>query len=304
MSVPLRILGYFFGTLFAVSVVVFGIVHMTPGDIAAIHNLSQNTAHELNLDRSLPMQYLLWLWGCVRGDFGISMVDGTSVSHLLMIYAPPTLLLTFGSLFCSLMIAVPMGIWRGLRPVSLAGKFSSLGIYTLSALPVFVLGYLVLSVVFGFFKVYITTPPEGKFQFWHYAGYYGLPVLVLALGNGTVGEFVRFISMETQNINRSMHIRAVRARGASLADHLSRSLVLPVYNIVVTQMAVLLGGLVVVERVFNFHGLGWLSWEATLKRDFPVLMGIALVMAVVIRLFMLLGDLLAWWLDPRLRGDA
>jgi peptide/nickel transport system permease protein len=303
MRVLLRILGYFIGTLVAVSLVIFGIVHLTPGDIASIHNLSENTAHQLFLDRSLPVQYGLWLWGCLRGNFGISMVDGTPVTKLLLTYAPPTLLLTFGSLICSLILAVPLGVWRGLRPVSMAGKITSLLAYTFSALPVFVLGYLVLGFVFGVFRVYITSPPEGEFHFWAFAGYYGLPILVLALGNGTVGEFVRFISMETQGINRSMHIRAVRARGTSLSLHLSRSLVLPVYNIMVTNMAVLLGGLVVVERVFNFHGLGWLSWEATLKRDFPVIMGITLVMAILIRIFMLLGDLLAWWLDPRMREN-
>ncbi len=297
----LRVLGYFIGTLLAVSIVVFGIVHLTPGDIAAIHNLSPHTAHQLYLDRSLPVQYVLWLWGCLRGDFGISMVDGTPVSHLLWVYAPPTLMLTFGSLICSLLIAMPLGVWRGLRPVAMAGKVTSLFVYTLSALPVFVLGYLVLGFVFGVFKVFITSAPEDGTGFWRLAGYYGLPILVLAVGNGTVGELVRFISLETQNINRSMHIRAVRARHSSLANHLSRSLVLPVYNIVATNMAVLLGGLVVVERVFNFHGLGWLSWEATLKRDFPVIMGITLLMAVLIRFFMLLGDLLAWRLDPRLR---
>jgi peptide/nickel transport system permease protein len=301
LKIPLRLISHFLGTMLAVSVIIFGIVHLTPGDIAEIHNLSAHTAKSLHLDRSLPIQYGLWLWGCLRGDFGISMVNGTPVSQLLITYAPPTLMLTFGSLLCSLVLAVPLGVWRGLRPVSMAGKMTSLVVYTLSALPVFVLGYLVLGFVFGFFRVYITSPPDGPFRFWPFVGYYGLPILVLALGNGTVGEFVRFISLETQNANRSMHVRAVRARGANLWKHLGRGLVLPTFNIVVTHMAVLLGGLVVVERVFNFHGLGWLSWEATLKRDFTVIMGITLVMAFLIRCFMLVGDLLAWWLDPRLR---
>jgi hypothetical protein len=73
-------------------------------------------------------------------------------------------------------------------------------------------------------------------------------------------------------------------------------------DVVGTNLAVLLGGIVVVERIFNFRGLGWLSWEATLKRDFSVLMGIVLVMALLIRSFMLAGDLLATWLDPRLKS--
>ncbi len=124
---------------------------------------------------------------------------------------------------------------------------------------------------------------------------------VLAVGNGTVGEFVRFISLEVQNVNGAMFIKAARARGAGLWRHFFKSMVLPLFNIVVTNMAVLLGGLVVVERIFNFHGLGWLSWEATLKRDFSVIMGITLVMAFLIRVFMLVNDLLAIWLDPRLR---
>ena len=173
--------------------------------------------------------------------------------------------------------------------------------YTLSSVPVFVLGYIVLAIVFGIFRFYVTAPPEGGFRFWPWFSYYALPIAVLAVGNGTIGEFVRFISLEVQNINGAMYIKAARARGSPLWRHFFRSMVLPIFNIVVTNMAVLLGGLVVVERIFNFHGLGWLSWEATLKRDFPVIMGITLVMAFLIRLFMLANDLLAVWLDPRMR---
>ena len=296
-----KIIGLFAGSLLLVSLLIFSIVHLTPGDIAAIHNLSPQTAHELHLDRPLPMQYLLWLRDCLTLDFGISMVDGTRVSSLLWRYAPPTLLLTFGSLLISLMISIPLGIYRGLRPVSPLGKTVSLAVYTVSSVPVFVLGYIVLAVVFGVFKFYVTSPPDGPFRFWPYAGYYALPILVLAVGNGTVGEFVRFISLEVQNVNGAMFIKAARARGAGLPGHFFKSMVLPIFNIVVTNMAVLLGGLVVVERIFNFHGLGWLSWEATLKRDFSVIMGITLVMAFIIRFFMLTNDLLAIWLDPRLR---
>jgi peptide/nickel transport system permease protein len=167
--------------------------------------------------------------------------------------------------------------------------------------PVFVLGYIVLAVVFGVFHFYVTAPPEGAFRFWPWFSYYALPVAVLAVGNGTIGEFVRFISLEVQNVNGAMFIKAARARGSRLWRHFFRSMVLPLFNIVVANMAVLLGGLVVVERIFNFHGLGWLGWEATLKRDFPVIMGITLAMAFLIRLFMLANDLLAVWLDPRMR---
>ena len=296
-----KIVGLFAGSLLLVSLLIFSIVHLTPGDIAQIHNLSAQTAHELRLDRSLPVQYLLWLRDCLLLDFGISMVDGTRVSSLLADYAPPTLFLSFGSLLLSLLLSIPLGIYRGLRPVSPLGKFISLLVYTVSSVPVFVLGYIVLALVFGVFRFYVTAPPDGPFQFWPWLSYYGLPILVLAVGNGTIGEFVRFVSLEVQNVNSSMFIKAARARGSNLWRHFFKSMILPVFNIVVSNLAVLLGGLVVVERIFNFHGLGWLSWEATLKRDFSVILGITLAMAFLIRLFMLANDLLAIWLDPRLR---
>ncbi|HKP96327.1 MAG TPA: ABC transporter permease [Fibrobacteria bacterium] len=296
-----KIVGFFAGSLFLVSLLIFGIIHLTPGDIAEIHNLSPSTAHQLYLDRPMAVQYFLWLKGCLTLDFGISMVNGAKVSSQIAEYMPPTLLLTFGSLFLSLLVSIPLGVYRGLHPVSPLGKFISLAVYTLSSIPVFVLGYIVLAVVFGVFRFYVTTPPEGPFRFWPYVGYYSLPIFVLAVGNGTIGEFVRFISLEVQNVNGAMFIKAARARGSSLWRHFFRSMVLPIFNIIVTNMAVLLGGLVVVERIFNFHGLGWLSWEATLKRDFSVIMGITLVMAFLIRVFMLANDLLAVWLDPRMR---
>ena len=296
-----KIVGYFAGSLFLVSLLIFGIIHLTPGDIAEIHNLSPATAAQLNLDRPLVIQYLLWFKGCLTLDFGISMVNGSKVTDLIREYMPPTLLLTFGSLFLSLLVSIPLGVYRGLHPVSPLGKFISLAVFTLSSVPVFVLGYIVLAVVFGVFRFYVTAPPEGPFEFWPYLSYYSLPIFVLAVGNGTIGEFVRFISLEVQNINGAMFIKAARARGSNLWRHFFRSMVLPIFNIIVTNMAVLLGGLVVVERIFNFHGLGWLSWEATLKRDFSVIMGITLVMAFLIRVFMLANDLLAVWLDPRMR---
>ena len=292
---------FFLGCLLLVSGVIFFLVHLTPGNIAEIHNLSPQTVHVLYLDRPLLVQYFLWLGNCLRLDFGISMVDGTPVYALLRNYAPTTLFLTFGSLFLSLFIATPIGMYRGLKPLARTGKALSVVVYTVSSIPAFVLGYIVLAIAFGVFKAYITTPPEGPFHFWKWAAYYLLPILILSMGNGSLGEFVRFISLEAQNVDSAMFIKAARARGVSLWPHFLRSLILPVFNIAVTNIAVLLGGLVVVERVFNFHGLGWLSWEATLKRDFPVIMGITLIMAVLVRLLMFLNEILSAWIDPRLR---
>lgn len=297
----LRSLGFFVGSLLLVSVAIFGVVHLTPGNIADIHNLSPQTARIFHLDRPLAIQYLLWLGNCLQLNFGVSMVDGTPVFSLLRSYAPTTLFLTFGSLFLSLLLAIPIGMYRGLKPLARLGKGFIVVVYTVSSIPAFVLGYMVLAVAFGVFHAYITTPPEGAFQLTKWAAYYLLPILVLALGNGSLGEFVRFISLEAQNVDAAMFIKSARARGVRLWPHFLRSMILPVFNIAATNVAVLLGGLVVVERIFNFHGLGWLSWEATLKRDFPVIMGLTLMMAVIVRTLMLMNELLAAWIDPRMR---
>ncbi len=296
-----RSIGFFFGSLFLVSLLVFFLINLTPGDIREIHNLSPQTSALLHLDKPLWLQYLIWAGNCLRLDFGISMVDGTPVATLLWNYAPSTLLLSFGSLSLSLLMAIPIGVYRGMRPGVLIEKLSSLVVYSVSSVPTFVLGYIVLAIAFGFFHAYITTPPEGPFNASRWISYYFLPVLVLSVGNGSLGEFVRFISLEVESINSGMFMKSARARGVSLWPHFLRSMLLPIFNIAVTNIAVLLGGLVVVERIFNFHGLGWLSWEATLKRDFTVIMGITLSMAVVVRFLMLINEFLAVWIDPRLR---
>ncbi len=291
----------FVGSLLAVTLLVFLLVRLMPGDIASIHNLGPATQASLYLDRSVPVQYLFWLGNALTLDFGISLVDGTPVRSLLAEYTPPTLFLAFGSLAASLLLALPLGLFRGIRPASPLGKWLAALVYSASSIPAFVLGYIVLALFFGVFKVYITSVPDADSGFGVRATYYLIPIFVLALGNGSLGEFIRFISLEAQNVNGSMFLKAARARGAPLGIHFLKSMVLPLFNVVGTNLAVLLGGIVVVERIFNFRGLGWLSWEATLKRDFSVLMGIVVVMALLIRLFMLVGDLLAAWLDPRLR---
>lgn len=294
--------GQFLGTLFLVSLVLFLIVSATPGDIRQIHNLSEATASALHLDKPAALRFFLWLGNCLRLDFGISLVDGTPVARLLALYAPATLLLAGGSVLLSLLLSLPIGILLGLRPESRLSQALAFGVYSLSSVPGFVLGYIALAIVFGFFRFYSTSPPEGVWPLGPFLAYYLLPVAVLSIGNGTLGEFVRFISLEARQVGGSMYLKAARARGAPLGPHFFRSMVVPLSNIVATNLAALLGGLVVVERIFNFHGLGWLGWESTLKRDFFVVMGISVVMAFAVRCFLLISDLLAQGVDPRRRS--
>lgn len=295
-------LGQFFLSVFFVSVIIFFIVQLTPGDIAEVHGLSPATAEKLHLTKPAFVQYFHWLINCFVLDFGVSLTNGTPVTSLLLDYTGTTLVLSVGSLLLSLLFSIPIAVLLGLSPESRTGKLLTSFIYSFSSIPVFVVGYILLAIVFGVFNFYPLDPPEGDFRFWPWMAYYILPIVVLALGNGTLGEFVRVLSLEIRSVNHSLFIKAARSRGARLLRHFFRPVSISFFSIIVSRFAVLIGGVIVVERIFNRHGLGWLTWEATLNRDFFVVMAVVLLTAFLIRLLMLIHEIMAYALDPRLRN--
>jgi peptide/nickel transport system permease protein len=291
----------FFLSVFCVSIIIFFIVQLTPGDIAEIHSLSSMTVEKLHLDKSTIIQYFYWILNFIVLDFGVSLTNGTPVTSLLLDYTGTTLVLTVGSLLLSLLFSLPIAILLGMSPESRTGKVLTSFIYSFSSTPVFVVGYILLAIVFGVFNFYPLDPPEGEWRLWPWMAYYILPVVVLALGNGTLGEFVRVLSLEIRSVNNSLYIKAARSRGARLPHHFFRPVTIPLLSIIVSRFAVLIGGVIVVERIFNRHGLGWLTWEATLNRDFFVVMAVVLLTAFFIRSLMFFQEILAYTLDPRLR---
>ncbi len=288
-------------SIIVASLLIFFIVQLTPGNMAEIHSLAPATIEKLNLDKPIWQQYIYWLGNCLTLDFGVSLTDGTPVRDLLIKYAGTTFGLTVGSLFLSLLISVPIAIFLGVSSESKGGKIISTCIYSISSIPVFVVGYIVLGIVFGFFKFYPLIMPEDGFNFWPWVTYYILPIIVLAIGNGTLGEFVRVLSLEVRSTSHALFIKAARSRGTGLFRHYIRPVIIPFLSIVVSRFAVLISGVIVVERIFNRRGLGWLTWEATLNRDFFVIMAVTLLTALLIRMLMFAQEMLAYSLDPRLR---
>jgi peptide/nickel transport system permease protein len=133
--------------------------------------------------------------------------------------------------------------------------------------------------------------------------YYILPIVVLAIGNGTMGEFVRVLSLEIRGVSLSLYIKAARSRGTGLFKHFFKPVIIPFLSIIISRFAVLISGVIVVERIFNRRGLGWLTWESTLNRDFFVIMAVTLLTALLIRTLMFLNSMAAYALDPRLRRN-
>ena len=277
------------GLLAGVSVAVFLILFLAPGDPlgallgGAVGAERDAAVRALNIPQTWYGQYLAWTGNLLQGDFGNSLRTGQPVARELAASGLRTLYLTVGSLVVTLALAVPIAVDGALHPGSRRAWAMTMAVYVVSALPVFWLGYLVIYVFtrkFGLFPILSATGGAGQIT-WLYAL---LPVVLLGLGSGTLTEVVRTLREEVARVMSEEYVRTARAKGAAVWRHAYKEgLLLPVAEIVATKMPFVLGGAIIVEQVFNWPGLGRLAWQAAQDRDFPVIMGIAMVAAVVVR---------------------
>ena len=294
--------------LLGVSFVVFIILFASPGDPFSVLLEGQLSTAEvragvreaIGVSRSWYLQYLSWLAGMLTGNFGTSIRMGLPVLPEVLRVGLNTLILTFGSLLLTLLIAVPLALYSAVHGT---GKISwplTLFSYVISALPVFWLGYVV---------IYFFTHQLGLFPlafgFWS-AGqrlrwlYQLLPIFVLGVGNGTISEVIRFLRQEMFRVMAEDYIRTARAKGASVWKHsFKEGLLIPVTEIVASKIPFILGGAVIVEQVFNWPGMGRMAWQAAQDRDYPVIMGIAILAAVFVRLGSLFQSLVYVAVTPR-----
>ncbi|MDH4190731.1 MAG: ABC transporter permease [Betaproteobacteria bacterium] len=278
--------------LVGVSLTVFAILALAPGDpVAALlgGNLPAGAERDavyeaLNIPKTWYGQYLSWVGNLLHGDFGNSLRTGQPVAQEIVASGLRTLFLTVGALFVTLAVAVPIAVHGALRPDSRRVAVLTMAVYVVSALPVFWLGYIVIFVFsrqFGIFPILSASGGEGQ-MVWLYAL---LPLLLLGLASGTLSEAVRHLREEVARVLNEEYVRTARAKGASVWRHAYKeALVLPVAEIVASKMPFVLGGAIIVEQVFNWPGLGRLAWQAAQDRDFPVIMGIAMAAALVVRL--------------------
>lgn len=276
--------------LLGVSLVVFLILYMAPGDPFAamlggtsLAGAERDAALQaLGIPTTWYGQYLSWVGQVLQGDLGVSMRSGQPVTRELFGSGLNTLFLTVGSLLVTLAVAVPIAANAAMRPYSRLSRSSTLLVYTLSALPTFWLGYLLIYFFtrkLGLFPILSgTEKTEHGFLFML------LPVFVLGLGNGALSEIVRYLREEISRVMSEEYVRTARAKGASIWKHAYKeSLLLPVSQIVAAKMPFVLGGAIIVEQVFNWPGLGRVAWQAAQDRDYPVIMAITLLAAIVVR---------------------
>jgi peptide/nickel transport system permease protein len=301
--------------LFVVSLVVFLILRLAPGDPAAV--IAGNSATnediakiqvQLGLDRSIPVQYGIWMVNVFQGDLGFSYYLNKPVTELIAQRVEPTLSLAFGTVILAILIAVPLGTlaaWRmgGWLDRLLSG-FSVAGF----SVPVFVIGYLLIYL----FAIRLEWLPVQGYKSlsgpsaagpWAWMRQLILPWMTLAM------IYVALIARVTRaSVSEALtedYIRTARAKGISesavLLRHALANAAVPIVTVVGIGIALLIGGVVVTETVYAIPGLGSLTVDAVLNRDFPVIQGLVLLFSVSYVLINLLVDLSYLVLDPRIR---
>lgn len=277
------------GLLLGASLLVFAIVRAAPGDAAR--------ALDVGIDASGG--YLSWLGGALQGDLGASFRTGRPVSDEIRRVGGNTLALAMGALAVTVAVAVPIGAAGALRRHSAGAVVATVAAYAFSALPAFFVGYLTIYLFTRKLEVFpLAFGGDGRMPWIAFV----LPMLVLGLANGGVGEVVRHVRSALERVLAEEYVRTARAKGASVWRHAAaEGLLLPVTAALAAKVPFVLGGAVVVEQVFNWPGLGRLAWQAALDRDYPVIMGLALLAALVARLAALAASLVQAALAPGAR---
>jgi peptide/nickel transport system permease protein len=294
--------------LLGVSFVVFIILYLSPGDPFSVLLEGQMSTAEaraglreaLGVPKAWYAQYLSWLTGMLQGNFGTSIRTGLPVLKEVLRVGLNTLVLTIGSMLITLAIAVPIALYSAVRGTDRVAWTLTMFSYVVSALPVFWLGYIV---------IYFFTHKLGLFPLvFGYASsvqkfgwlYPLLPVFVLGIGNGTISEVIRYLRDEIGRVMAEDYIRTARAKGASVWKHaFKEGLLIPVTEIIASKIPFILGGAVIVEQVFNWPGMGRMAWQAAQDRDYPVIMGIAIISAVLVRLGSLFRSVVYVAVNPR-----
>jgi peptide/nickel transport system permease protein len=294
--------------LLGVSFVVFIILYLSPGDPFSVLLEGQLSTAEaraglreaLGVPKAWYAQYLSWLTGMLQGNFGTSIRTGLPVLKEVLRVGLNTLVLTIGSMLITLAIAVPIALYSAVRGTNRVSWTLTMFSYVVSALPVFWLGYIVIYFFthkLGLFPLVFGYSSSVQKFGWLYPL---LPVFVLGIGNGTISEVIRYLRDEIGRVMAEDYIRTARAKGASVWKHaFKEGLLIPATEIIASKIPFILGGAVIVEQVFNWPGMGRMAWQAAQDRDYPVIMGIAIISAVLVRFGSLFQSVVYVAVNPR-----
>jgi peptide/nickel transport system permease protein len=302
LSIPIVVL---------VSIMVFGLIHLIPGDPATVILGQEATPeaaaalrHELGLDQPLVTQYLTWLSHVLRGDLGRSLADRTLVIEQIALRLPVTLELTLGTFLVALLIAIPAGVLSATRRGSLVDYSSTLLALGGLSVPSF---WLAIMFILLFAVKLRWLPASGYVPFAENprANIEAMIMPAVATGIRESAALTRILRSSMLEVLGADYVRTARSKGLSnwlvVMRHALRNALVPVVTSAGLVLAGLLGGLVITETIFAIPGFGRLIVEAIYQRDFVTVQGAILVSALLVVLVNLIVDLIYALIDPRIR---
>jgi peptide/nickel transport system permease protein len=309
-------------TFLGITVATFTLIHSVPGDPISFYagrggikslppEMVASLRAEFHLDRPLPEQYLYWLRGVVTFDFGHSVIDRRPVRTVVLEKLPATFALNLLAFAIAASLGVPIGLWSASRSGRLTERASAVGFFLLYSLPSFWVALLLIQ----FFSVRLNLLPlfgmiDDQHEYFSAGGrlldrvkHLVLPTLTLTYAQLAI--FARFSKSAVSEVIRQDFITAARAKGASdvavMWRHAFRNALIPLVTLLGLTIPYLLSGSVIVERIFQWDGIGLLYYDAVLARDYPVVMALTVVTAVMTLLASVLADVLYVLVDPRVR---
>lgn len=306
----LRRIGQAIVVLLGVSVVAFILLHLLPGGPARAELGLRATSLQIRafdlrygLLKPLPMQYLDWLNQLIHGNLGFSYKQNQSVDALLAENIPRTLVLVGVATLIALMIAIPMGLYQGIRRNKPDDYVLTGMSFLFYSMPSFFLGIILIIVFSDTLPWLPSTGPTAQTPLWNQIPNLLLPMLTLTLV--TLALFSRYMRSSVIESLIQDYIRTASAKGLStrqiLFRHVLRNALLPVVTLIGLSLPGILSGALIVESLFNYPGMGLLFWNAAITDDFPVMLGTTIVVGVAVVAGSLLADVLYAVLDPRVR---
>ena len=289
--------------LLGVSLVTFVLLYLLPADPArqiagrsATPEVVANIRAQLGLDQPFHEQYLRYLGALLQGDLGRSYLQKTEVAALILSRLPASLLLMVGAILCELVLGLTMGVVAALRRNTGADHALMLTSFIGVSAPQFVVGMLLL---------YVFAWQLAWFPLGGYGGFSHLVLPSLTLGLLGAGWYSRMMRSAMLDVLRQDYMRTARAKGLGawrvVLAHALPNALLPIIAMIGIDIGLFMSGIVVVESVFGWPGIGQLTWQAIQRVDIPIIMGVTLVSAVAIVLGNLLADLIAPFIDPRIK---
>jgi len=302
-------------SLLGISVVLFTVLALAPGDPFSEMALNPNIPPEVQanlrlqfgLDDPIWQRYFRWLLAMFHGDWGFSFISRVDVDTLIWQRVPVTLAVIGASQVLALLIALPVGIYSAARPYSWFDRIASTLAFVGFSLPTFFTG-LLLILLFSIkldwlpFVFRADIAATGWQWWWEHLKQAIMPVLVLGLFQGA--SWTRYVRSAVLDVVRLDYVTTARSKGlrerAVIMKHVVRNALIPVVTLVALTMPQVFGGAIVTEQIFRVPGIGALLIDAIQRNDTPVVMGVTFVFACLVILFNLIADLLYGWLDPRI----